>query len=59
MFLWNTGFMDPNYTTVSCASSTNALIDAKMLLQLGKADVIVCGGSELLLPHLEWEDLIL
>ena len=28
------------------ASSTNALIDAKMLLQLGKADVIVCGGSE-------------
>ena len=41
------GFHGPNYTTVSaCASSTNALIDAKMLLQLGKADVIVCGGSE-------------
>jgi 3-oxoacyl-[acyl-carrier-protein] synthase II len=34
-------------TTVSaCASSANALIDAKMLLQLGKADIIVCGGSE-------------
>lgn len=41
------GFHGPNYTTVSaCASSKNALIDAKMLLQLGKADVIVCGGSE-------------
>lgn len=41
------GFQGPNYTTVSaCASSTNAIIDAKMLIQLGKADVIVCGGSE-------------
>ena len=41
------GFHGPNYATVSaCASSVNALIDAKMLLQLGKADIIVCGGSE-------------
>lgn len=41
------GFMGPNYTTVSaCASSTNALIDSLMLIQLGKADVIVAGGSE-------------
>lgn len=41
------GFHGPNYTTVSaCASSANALIDSKMLIQLGKADVIVCGGSE-------------
>lgn len=41
------GFHGPNYATVSaCASSANALIDAKMILQLGKADVIVCGGSE-------------
>lgn len=41
------GFHGPNYTTVSaCASSANALIDARMLIQLGKADVIVCGGSE-------------
>lgn len=41
------GFMGPNYTTVAaCASSTNALIDALMLIQLGKADVIVSGGSE-------------
>lgn len=41
------GFMGPNYTTVSaCASSTNAIIDALMLLRLGKADAIVVGGSE-------------
>ena len=41
------GLMGPNYTTVSaCASSTNAIIDAYMLIQLGKADVIVAGGSE-------------
>ena len=41
------GFHGPNYTTVSaCASSANALIDSRMLIQLGKADVIVCGGSE-------------
>lgn len=41
------GFHGPNYATVSaCASSANALIDAKMLIQLGKADVIVVGGSE-------------
>jgi 3-oxoacyl-[acyl-carrier-protein] synthase II len=41
------GFRGPNYATVSaCASSANALIDAKMLIQLGKADVIVAGGSE-------------
>lgn len=41
------GFHGPNYTTVSaCASSANALIDAKMLIQLGKADVVVSGGSE-------------
>ncbi len=41
------GLMGPNYTTVSaCASSTNAIIDAFMLLQLGKANAIVTGGSE-------------
>lgn len=41
------GFRGPNYATVSaCASSANAIIDAKMLIQLGKADVIVTGGSE-------------
>lgn len=37
----------PNYAVVSaCASSTNAILDAVMLLRLGKADVILSGGSE-------------
>jgi 3-oxoacyl-[acyl-carrier-protein] synthase II len=41
------GYRGPNYTTVSaCASSTNALIDAFTYLRLGKADVIISGGSE-------------
>lgn len=41
------GLRGPNYVTVSaCASSTNAMIDALMLIQLGKSDVIVTGGSE-------------
>ena len=36
-----------NYAVVSaCASSTNAIIDAIILLRLGKADIIVTGGSE-------------
>ena len=41
------GFKGPSYTTVSaCASSAHALVDALNLLRLGKADVIVAGGSE-------------
>ena len=41
------GFRGPNYTTVSaCASSTNALYDAFTWIRLGKADIIVSGGSE-------------
>ena len=41
------GFRGPNYATVSaCASATNALIDAYHLIQLGKADVMITGGSE-------------
>ncbi len=41
------GFRGPNYATVSaCASSTNAIIDALMLLRLGKARIIIAGGSE-------------
>ena len=41
------GFRGPNYVTVSaCASSTNALYDAYTFLRLGKADIIVSGGSE-------------
>ncbi|HEU4717332.1 MAG TPA: beta-ketoacyl-ACP synthase II [Bacteroidia bacterium] len=41
------GFHGPNFTTVSaCASSTNALIDSFNYIRLGKANVIVTGGSE-------------
>ncbi len=41
------GYRGPNYTTVSaCASSTNAIIDCFNLIRLGKADVMVTGGSE-------------
>ncbi len=41
------GFRGPNFSTVSaCASSSNALIDAYNYIRLGKADVIVAGGSE-------------
>lgn len=41
------GFRGPNFVTVSaCASSTNAIYDAYTYLKLGKADIIVSGGSE-------------
>ena len=41
------GLRGPNYVTVSaCASSNNAMIDAFNLIRLGKADIIVSGGSE-------------
>ena len=41
------GFHGPNYITSSaCASSSNALADAYNLIRLGKANVIVSGGSE-------------
>lgn len=41
------GFRGPNFATVSaCASSTHAMIDAFNYIRLGKADVIVTGGSE-------------
>jgi 3-oxoacyl-[acyl-carrier-protein] synthase II len=41
------GFRGPNYVTVSaCASSTNALYDAYTYIKIGKADIIVSGGSE-------------
>jgi 3-oxoacyl-[acyl-carrier-protein] synthase II len=41
------GFRGPNFVTVSaCASSTNAIYDAFTFLRLGKADIIVSGGSE-------------
>lgn len=41
------GFHGPNYSTVSaCASSTNAIIDAFYNIRLGKAKVMIAGGSE-------------
>lgn len=41
------GFRGPNYTTTSaCASAANALVDSFNLIRLGKADIIVSGGSE-------------
>ena len=41
------GLNGPNYTTVSaCASSAHSLVDALNLIRLGKAEVIVAGGSE-------------
>jgi 3-oxoacyl-[acyl-carrier-protein] synthase II len=40
-------FRGPNFTTVSaCASSTNAIIDAFNYIRLGKAEVMITGGSE-------------
>lgn len=41
------GFRGPNFGTVSaCASSTNGAITALDLIRLGKADMLVVGGSE-------------
>ena len=41
------GFRGPNFATVSaCASSTNAIIDAYYYIKLGKAIVMISGGSE-------------
>jgi 3-oxoacyl-[acyl-carrier-protein] synthase II len=41
------GFRGPNYATVSaCASGNHALIDSLNWIRLGKADIMVTGGSE-------------
>lgn len=41
------GYMGINYTTVSaCATSNTALMDALTYIRLGKAKIIVTGGSE-------------
>ena len=41
------GFRGPNFAVVSaCDSSTNAIIDAYDNIRLGKADIILSGGSE-------------
>ncbi|MES2629837.1 MAG: beta-ketoacyl-ACP synthase II [Bacteroidota bacterium] len=41
------GYRGPNFTTVSaCASANNAMIDGFNYIRLGKADIIITGGSE-------------
>jgi len=41
------GFRGPNYTTVSaCASASHAMIDAFNMIRMGKADMMLTGGSE-------------
>ncbi|MDZ7604912.1 MAG: beta-ketoacyl-ACP synthase II [Cyclobacteriaceae bacterium] len=41
------GFRGPNFATVSaCASATNAIVEAYNYIRLGKADIILSGGSE-------------
>ena len=41
------GFRGPNFAVVSaCASSTHAVIEASHYIRLGKADIMVAGGSE-------------
>jgi 3-oxoacyl-[acyl-carrier-protein] synthase II len=41
------GFRGPNYSTVSaCASASHAIIDAFDKIRLGKADIMITGGSE-------------
>lgn len=41
------GFRGPNFAVVSaCASSTHALIEAFNWIRMGKADIILAGGSE-------------
>lgn len=41
------GFRGPNFAVVSaCASSTHAIIEAFDHIRLGKADIILAGGSE-------------
>ncbi len=41
------GFRGPNFAVVSaCASSTNGMMEAFNLIRLGRADIILAGGSE-------------
>ena len=41
------GFRGPNYATVSaCSTSNHAMSDAFTLIRMGKADVVITGGSE-------------
>ena len=51
------GLKGPNYSSVSaCATSTNCLIDAFMLIRMGYADIMLTGGSESPITKPEWED---
>lgn len=41
------GFRGPNFTTVSaCASASHAMIEAFNMIRLGKASIMITGGSE-------------
>ncbi|QGY43442.1 beta-ketoacyl-ACP synthase II [Maribellus comscasis] len=41
------GFRGPNFTTVTaCASASHAMIEAFNMIRLGKADIMITGGSE-------------
>ena len=41
------GFRGPNFTMVTaCASASHAMIEAYNLINMGKADIIIAGGSE-------------
>ncbi|MEL6590921.1 MAG: beta-ketoacyl-ACP synthase II [Bacteroidota bacterium] len=41
------GLKGPNYSSVSaCATSSNCIIDAVMLIKMGYADVMIAGGGE-------------
>ncbi len=41
------GFRGPNFTAVSaCASASHAMIEAFNLIRLGKAEIMITGGSE-------------
>jgi 3-oxoacyl-[acyl-carrier-protein] synthase II len=41
------GFNGPNFTAVSaCASASHAMIEAFNMIRLGKADIMITGGSE-------------
>lgn len=41
------GVKGPNYATTSaCATGSNAIADAMMLIERGSADLMFCGGSE-------------
>ncbi len=46
------GFRGPNFCTVSaCASSAHALAESFMYIKLGKAKVMLAGGSEAAITH--------